>query len=165
MSSRRRRRNSSAMPACIPALAAPSPCPSLANLLSPGKQRPSTATKKTDLEELKSTISSRIELLRKDVDHNYIGVIKEMEAASARLAKRTKLEVQTCLQQMDQISQEWQNFAADAHEDIQDAQGTCKELVSRIQCMGAQCNFSQIFCDSLQNQTNFVVDSFLFRPL
>ncbi|KAH7366322.1 hypothetical protein KP509_18G072700 [Ceratopteris richardii] len=128
---RRRRRSSSAADILTSPRASASLFPSPSPLIATESPIPTPAN--LSVADIRLSLSSRLETLRKDADLMHSSLLKEITTASSRLSKRVKLELHACTQQIDDVEKECDAFSADFKEDMEEIKEYYEEFMSRAQ--------------------------------
>ncbi|XP_050268649.1 uncharacterized protein LOC126713048 [Quercus robur] len=77
------------------------------------KSQPTIAAVKTlgTISDLKDLASSRLDHLKRHIEHSHSEIIKDLQASHSRLHKRFKIQTQACQQAMDEAEKEYKKMS------------------------------------------------------
>ncbi|KAK7848697.1 hypothetical protein CFP56_004517 [Quercus suber] len=77
------------------------------------KPQPTIAAVKNlgTISDLKDLVSSRLDHLKRHIEHSHSEIIKDLQASHSRLHKRFKIQTQACQQAMDEAEKEYKKMS------------------------------------------------------
>ncbi|XP_050268647.1 uncharacterized protein LOC126713047 [Quercus robur] len=104
------------------------------------KSQPTIAAVKTlgTISDLKDLASSRLDHLKRHIEHSHSEIIKDLQASHSRLHKRFKIQTQACQQAMDEAEKEYKKMSERISESREAMQASYAEFKADAQASASR---------------------------
>ncbi|KAB1216286.1 hypothetical protein CJ030_MR4G026704 [Morella rubra] len=94
---------------------------------------PSAAKTLSSISDLKDLASSRLDHLKRHIDHSHSEILKDLDASQSRLHKRFKLQTQGCQQVIDEAEKEYKKMLERISESREAMKASYAEFIADAQ--------------------------------
>ncbi|GFZ16632.1 hypothetical protein Acr_25g0010410 [Actinidia rufa] len=101
-------------------------------LMQPKVSPPNLKTLST-ISDLKELAASRLESIKRQLDHSHSEILKDIEASQSRLSKRFKIQTQACQQVMDEAEKEYKKMSERISESREAMKASYTEFLAEAQ--------------------------------
>ncbi|KAK6934892.1 PAM68-like [Dillenia turbinata] len=126
------------------------------------------------ISDLKDLTSSRLDSLKRHLDHSHSEILKDIDSCQSRLHKRFKIQTQACQQVVDEAEKEYKKMLEQIKESHEAMKASYSEHISEVQASAARVckttipELSQSFekaMDALRSRFGIAPTSSYFKVL